>query len=496
MTASFSSKDYTFNDFDALQERLRALVQTVFPNWPVANVAAFGNLMLDSFAFIGDVLNFYTDSASDEPFTPTAKLFSSLLKIAQGMGVDIPLQSSATVMEEFRIPTARSVGVTIPAGHTVATKEEDEIIFQVVSDTLLPAGDEVVLVPMEHSSTKEQYLEHDPIAWWSVWLDFTPYLVIISVIDEALITWTKVDTLIDSGPYDHHFEVVTNSAGRAQLRFGNGIVGALTTHNLNVKYKTGGGVLGNVGQNTLIVDHGSIQDDRGDDVVFTTTNPLDAEGGSDRMTTDLARRYIPGSFRTQKRSVANQDYVDNALSVAGVVRAVMITSDEDPGIYENTGILAIIPIGGGLPSQVLRDTVYDSLMDAYPPTLTFKWDVKDPSYLGVNVVAKVYPNIGYKSEDMGVDIRDNLTEFFSITTKEGTLNEDINFGGGYKTSLGQNDPYLPFSEVYNTIRDSISVRKMGTLTLNGVSADVFLSSRSFPILGTVTLINGETGGFF
>ena len=97
---------------------------------------------------------------------------------------------------------------------------------------------------------------------------------------------------------------------------------------------------------------------------------------------------------------------------------------------------------------------------------------------------------------MGVDIRDNLTEFFAITTKEGTLNEDINFGGGYKTSLGQNDPYLPFSEVYNTIRDSISVRKMGTLTLNGVSADVFLSSRSFPILGTVTLINGETGGFF
>lgn len=495
MPTDFSSKDYTFNDFEALQERLKALVLTVFPNWPVDKAAAFGNMLLDSFAFVGDVVNFYNDSAFEEPFVPSAKLFQSLLKLAQGFGVDLPLQTAATVDEEFRIPAARAVDITIPAGSVVTTDEEDEISFQVISDTVLVAGDEVVSVPLENSTNYEQYIEVDPVAWWSVWLDYTPFLDVLELVDEASIVWTKVDNLIDSGPSDHHFEVVVNSAGRAKLQFGNGIIGVIPNNNFNITYKVGGGSRGNVGKNTLVNFGGGVVDAGGNDVTFTVTNPLDATGGSDRMDVDLARRYIPAQFRTQKRSVSNQDFVDNALSVPGVIRAVMITSDEDPGLYENSGFAAIIPVGGGLPSQVLKDAVYDKIMDSLPPTLTFVFDVKDPTYFPINVVAKVYPKSGYTSAQMGAEVRERLTQFFSITTEDGSLNENINFGGGYKTSKGVRDPYLPYSDVYNEVRDSESVRKMGTMTLNGADADVYLASRNFPTLGTVTLINGETGEY-
>ena len=60
------SIDYTDKDFDALRERLIALVRSVFPDWSDFSVASFGNVLLEMFAFIGDVLGFYLEAQSRE----------------------------------------------------------------------------------------------------------------------------------------------------------------------------------------------------------------------------------------------------------------------------------------------------------------------------------------------------------------------------------------------------------------------------------------------
>lgn len=56
------SIDYTDKDFDALRERLIALVRSVFPDWSDFSVASFGNVLIEMFAFVGDVLGFYLDA--------------------------------------------------------------------------------------------------------------------------------------------------------------------------------------------------------------------------------------------------------------------------------------------------------------------------------------------------------------------------------------------------------------------------------------------------
>lgn len=56
------SVDYTNKDFKALRARLIALVKSVFPDWTDFDVASFGNLLVDLYAFVGDVLTFYQDS--------------------------------------------------------------------------------------------------------------------------------------------------------------------------------------------------------------------------------------------------------------------------------------------------------------------------------------------------------------------------------------------------------------------------------------------------
>lgn len=64
--------DYTDRDFDSLRARLIALVQSVFPDWSDFDVASFGNLLLEMFAVVGDVLTFYQDNLARESRLVTA----------------------------------------------------------------------------------------------------------------------------------------------------------------------------------------------------------------------------------------------------------------------------------------------------------------------------------------------------------------------------------------------------------------------------------------
>ena len=60
------SVDYTDKDFDALRERLIALVASAFPDWSDFSVASFGNLLLEMYAFVGDVITYYLDAQARE----------------------------------------------------------------------------------------------------------------------------------------------------------------------------------------------------------------------------------------------------------------------------------------------------------------------------------------------------------------------------------------------------------------------------------------------
>jgi hypothetical protein len=46
----------TDKDFDSLRLRLIFLIQSVFPDWSDFEVAGFGNLLIELYAFVGDVL--------------------------------------------------------------------------------------------------------------------------------------------------------------------------------------------------------------------------------------------------------------------------------------------------------------------------------------------------------------------------------------------------------------------------------------------------------
>ena len=178
----------------------------------------------------------------------------------------------------------------------------------------------------------------------------------------------------------------------------------------------------------------------------------------------------------------------------------MLTSNEDPTIAENTGILYVIPqstAGAAVPTPALKTLVLRQVTEVYPCTLTFQVSVQDPVYRVVDVAARLFLRQGFAGSDVRDRVRANLASYFRVSEQDGTPNPLVDFGFNIKDAEGNAVGEIAWSDLFNVIRDTPGVRKMGDarldLTLNGLPADVKLNVREFPVLGTVTLRNGDTG---
>ena len=65
--------NYTSRDFNSIREDLESYVKRYYPdNYRDFTEASFGSMMLDTVAYVGDMLSFYTDYQANESFLDTA----------------------------------------------------------------------------------------------------------------------------------------------------------------------------------------------------------------------------------------------------------------------------------------------------------------------------------------------------------------------------------------------------------------------------------------
>jgi len=499
------SVDYTDKDFDALNVRLERLIRSVFPDWTDFNVLTFGNIMKQLFAFVGDVLTFYQDAQAAEAFIPTATQRRSIINLAKLIGFELPGQTAATVEVTLSVATPPAGSVTFPAG-TVARTETvgaDAVRFQTLSEVLIPAlaDPPEVTVQAENSEPQEQLLESNGLPDQAFLLSFAPYLDDSLQISTTQGEFEEVDSFLDSGPTDRHFTVEVDQNDRATVRFGDGTNGLIPTGTITTEYKTGGGEAGNVEAGLIRIVEGNFQDSFANDVRVSANNVAKATGGGPRMSVATARLVAPTTLRVLNRTVAREDYEINAVKVDGVARALMLTADQDPNVAENVGYLRVIPTGGGAPSQALLDAVFDQVTVEFPNTITFKVFVIGPTYLTINIEATVFLRQGANAATVKQAILDNLDAYFALETTDETgdtvPNPTVDFGFNFKDADGNPAGEIPVSDLYNVIRDTTGVRKIGDkfedFLLNGSDRDVPIDIHEFPLLGTVTLTNGDTG---
>ncbi len=235
--------------------------------------------------------------------------------------------------------------------------------------------------------------------------------------------WTRVESFADSGPLDRH---VTIDEVSGELRFGPMIrlpeggvrlYGATPIAGATVRvprYLVGGGVQGNVDENTLTVLQSSIP------FVSRVTNPHAATGGMDAETLAGVKDRAAITVRTQMRAVTARDYeLLTALAAPGFARVDCIdgTTLGKPGHV----LIHVVP---QVPDVVRdfellqpRPSVLEQVaryIDARRP-LGAIVHIEPPKYLGAAVVARIALEPGAQRDRVLADVDAALHAFMHPT---------------------------------------------------------------------------------
>lgn len=501
-----SANNYTDKDFDGIRERMFDLIRSVFPNWTNEAVTNFGNLLAESPCFVLDVLTFYQDQQAREGRFKTVQLRKNMIALAKLLNYDLAGAGAATADVVLTVTNADAlVGPVVPATSspiivgTTAVTDPVKGELQSLPSFDIDSGEVEKTVGWEHSITQTPLVvPSSGRADQRILLPFGPFLDNSeSVSTPTQPTWTKVDTFYYSGPTDQHYRVQVDQNNLGTIIFGDGRQGVIPVGNITLPWKTGGGTDGNVEAGSLKKIEGDFIDSEGTRAYLEATNPVDAEGGLPREEVAAARINAPESTRVLNRTVAREDYEINAKRVVGVGRALMLTSNEYSGIGENRGQLFIIPSTGGYPSQALLDQVFVMCTSTYPNTITFQLQVLPVAYLNIDVRAVIWLQENTVPSTVKQSIITNLEDYFEPMLANGQPNPNVDFGFNYKDADGNPAGEIAFSDIFNVVRDTSGVRKVGAgateFQLNGVRDDVSLPLHQFPALGSVTVINGQTG---
>lgn len=484
--------DFTDLDFESIRLRLQQLARQVFPTWTDFNTANFGNILLESFAHAGGILAGLQDNQANEGKIVSARLRKSMIALAKQFAFELPGAVAATVDVKFSIPAIIANNIDIAAGTIITTNDPVPVLFQTIALGTITAGATEVTISAEQAETKQDTGFGDGTPDQELTLTFFPFLDDSAALDIGGDTFIEVDNFLSSGPTDKHFVVKVDEDDIGTIVFGDGQNGVAASGVITVNYKIGGGTVGNVEAGSITKLDGTFFDVLSNQVALAATNVLAAAGGIDRMTVAEARIAIPDSIRaTGSRSVGREDFEINARKTRGVARALMLTADQDATIAENTGKLFIVPVGGGLPSSALKTSVLNSINDVFPPCATFTLTVEDPGLKVIAITADVFLKTGAVAATVKQAILDALDAFFNPLNADNTPNTDVDFGFNIRTTIGGATGEIPFTDLINIVRDVDGVRKVDEDTFIPAD-DVTLLDSEFPVLGVVTLVNGDT----
>jgi len=102
---------YTSRDFNSIRNDLIEYAKRYYPDsFKDFNEASFGAMMVDSVAYIGDMLSFYLDYQANESFLTTAHEYNNIIKHGKALGYKInSVPSSYGIVTLFiRVPAAPS----------------------------------------------------------------------------------------------------------------------------------------------------------------------------------------------------------------------------------------------------------------------------------------------------------------------------------------------------------------------------------------------------
>ena len=360
--------DYTSRDFAALKADLVDLIkERTNTTWDPTDYSDLGNVLVETFAYMGDIMSHYLDRIANETTIDTAiqrktllafaKLYdyvlsgptpatvnvtftnisTSTLDIPIGTQVMAPLSFGAYSEVYFETTTSATAvvpgaSITLPCqeGKTVNTDKPD--LIDSTFNIALPAN----LGTSDGRATQSFTVPESGIVNNSI----TVYVGQ----GVAFGNWAYVDNLFGSGPGDRVFTTTPNEDGTIDIVFGDNVNGAIPPSGqlISATYKVSVGSAGNI--KSLSITELTFFPGNLDPQItsyFTVSNNAPAVGGADGDTTTNIKNKIKAAVSTRRRAVTLEDFSYLANLAEGVGKASAASS-----VYTNVN-LYVQPLNDG-----------------------------------------------------------------------------------------------------------------------------------------------------
>ena len=510
-----SQIDYTSRDYQALLEDLTSLVN-VRTNyaWTADDPSDLGTILLESFAYMGDIQSYYIDRVANELTLDTAARRKTLVDLGKlyGYKVSGPTPARLNVVFENISDEAIDIPVGTQVLATLLYGDFTEIYFETTaSATQLAPGDTVTLACQEGKTVNTDRPDlispttNKPLPVNLGVSDGTSQQIVelidTNVVDESIVVyvgqgvaftpWNYVESLTEAGPNQLVFTTNVDADGNVSLEFGDGINGAIPPANqvISALYRISAGASGNLNSGTIeevtFIPGNILPEAVG---YLSVSNPAAAFGGADGDDNDQIRAKVKNAITTRRRAVTLTDYAALASQVSGVGRTKSIA-----GVYSSVTLYlqtqnddSVTPgIVSGSPTSSWTDLssrVSTYLSDKIPVGTTVT--VQAPTYVDFYVTLTVVANSAFNNADVEQDIRDVF----------------LNPGGLFAYESVDFGQLMAYSAVMSKAASvagvqSIIINKLNIDNTSSAStAGVQLSAGQIPVLQTTNLIINVSGG--
>src|SRR5215813_166775 len=115
--------DYMERDAGSFLQSVRELIPKKLPEWTdYESEADFGNVLLELFAHMGDILSYYQDRVANESFLGTAQQRRSVIHHLRLIGYQLSTAAPASATLTLTVPVESTETLTIDRGDAFATR--------------------------------------------------------------------------------------------------------------------------------------------------------------------------------------------------------------------------------------------------------------------------------------------------------------------------------------------------------------------------------------
>lgn len=423
------SIDYTSRDFEAIRDDMIRTIPFFTEEWTDYNPSDFGIVLLELLAFMGDNLHYYIDRMASESFLPTALTRRSVVNLLKLIDYELRGKVAATVDVRFTIAEPLTAELVIPEKTLLKTLCDrpgsqtdafaNNIYFETASELTVPTGALLGTVGAVQGRTSTDVIlgTSDGLPNQKFEVPETPVIddSLRVFVDEGigLEEWEIVETMIENLSCDKVCMTFQDDQLRTFVQFGDNGQGKIPDAGAPIygTYRIGGGAEGNVGADTITIIEDSITF-AGSPITITVTNIDAATGGEDEQSIESARLEGPRTLRALYRAVTVEDFEGLAEVFAGVAKAKAVA-----GHFWGTNqssccqvSLYIVPVGGGLPSIVLKRDLIE-YFDSRKLACTCV-EIFDPLYQPVDVRGVIVTFSNFNVEDVEQSVLARIDAYF------------------------------------------------------------------------------------